>query len=448
MQENALPSLPAQANQHFMQALVELSDDHEIEVSEDVYSQNGTKLLARGARVDAKLYERVINHKLRKPIESSLVSSEAFGAEELSAEAERLLDEFLLLRNFCGWSMGQVSPIGILKRLRISPQAGTLLTVANSRNPKSREHLALVVLIAMGLAYATHCRDSQTLMDIAMAGAFHDIGEIYVDPKFFASPSEITPLQWQSFSAHPIIGAALVREVVGLGPACQTAILQHHERNDGMGYPLGICGKTMTSAANLLALAEMGAAMRGRSCPLHRIDIALKIVPSEFDSEIVRLIHTFLGDQWGLFKESYDASRKTVDVALEISGRIEKAWELRHEWDTTHPFTSKVQVAIDSLFERFVRVNRAFASTGMDGLDRVMPGLGGMDLNEICMESNCVLEEILWRLTRLSRDLALKSLSFSEAENREALRLAYILAGQADHPDLEQEAPENEPQCA
>lgn len=434
MQENALPSLPEQANPHFMGALVELSSQHEIEVSEDIYSQNGTKLLARGAKVDAKLYERVINHKLRRPIETSLVSSEAFNAKDLCSEAEKLLDEIPLLRRFCSWSMGEVTPLGLLGRLDISPQAGTLLSVANNRNPKSREHLTLVALISMGLAHSlrhkeARFKDPQLLSNIAMAGVFHDIGEIYVDPDFFTSKAGISPQQWQSFSAHPIIGAALVREVVGLDNVCQAAILQHHERVDGMGYPLGVSGKAMSLVANLLALAEMGAAMRGRGCPLHRIDVALKIVPHEFDSDMVQLIHGFLGEQWGRLEEPPPTGDTKADVH-EIATRIAKTWELRGEWDRTHPFSPTSQAMIEVIFERFVRVHRAFASTGLDGLESLLPELEGVALREVGMESNCVLDEILWRLTRLSRDLALKSQNFVEREGREALRLANILAGQ------------------
>ncbi|MBS1208823.1 MAG: hypothetical protein H6R19_1221 [Proteobacteria bacterium] len=433
MQEHALPTLPSQANQHFMEALVDLSEHHEIEVSEDIYAHNGTKLLARGSRVDAKLYERVINHKLRRPIETTLVSSRAFSTKDLCSEAEKLLDEIPLLRSFCNWSMGRVTPLGMLERVKISPQAGTLLAVAESRNAKSRAHLALVALIAAGLAHSSRYKDPQMLGDIIAASVFHDIGEIYVDPDFFASSAEITPLQWQSFAAHPIIGAALVREVVGLDATCQTAILQHHERIDGIGYPRGVTGSAMSPAANVLAIAEVVSSMRGRGCPLHRIDIALKIVPHEFDPAIIRLAHDFLDEQWGRFEEPYDPASDTTTVDIQkIADRIEKALELRHEWHVMHPFSPSAQEAIDAAFERFMCVRRAFTSTGIDGLEELLPVLGGVELREVGMESSCVLDEVLWRLTRLSRDLALKCQSFSETERQEALRLSNILAGLPD----------------
>jgi len=432
MQEYELPLLPEQANPHFMEALVDLSEHHEIEVSEDICAHNGAKLFARGSRVDANLYERVANRKLLHPIETSLVSRQAFSTKDLCREAEKLLDEIPLLRSFCNWSMNRVTPLGVLGQIKISPQAGTLLAVAESRNPKSRTHLALVALIAAGLAHSSRYKNPQLLGDVIAASVFHDIGEIYVDPNFFTSSSEITPLQWQSFASHPIIGAALVREVVGLDEVCQTAILQHHERIDGIGYPCGVTGEVMSPAANILAIAEVVSAMRGKSCPLHRIDIALKIVPHEFDPAIIHLAHDFLDEQWGGIEEQSDLADATVVDIQKISERIEKALELRHEWAVVHPFSPSVQVAIDTAFKRFMCVRRAFANTGMDSLEYLLPALGAVEQREAGVESRCVMDEIHWRLMRLSRDLAVKCQSFPENERYEALRLANILVGQSD----------------
>lgn len=434
MQENELPSLPAEANQHFVEALVDLSQHHEIEVSEDIYAQNGTKLLARGARVDSRLYERVINHRLRRPIETSLVSSHAVGVEDLCHEAERLLEEIPLLKGFCSWSMGAVTPLSILARLKFSPQAGTLLSVAESRNPKTRAHITLVTLLAMGLAYAAKYRDSERMAEVAGAGVFHDVGEIYVDPGFFASPAEITPLCWRSYASHPIIGAALAREVVGLDSVSQAAILQHHERGNGVGYPRGVAGNTLSPVASMLGLAEVVAAMRGRDCPLHRINIALKIVPHEFDPAFVHLAMAFLEEQNGKCKETPESSDRATAGLRKICERITRALELRDEWQTKQPFSIRARELVEATYERFLRIQRAFLSTGVDGLDALMPVLADVELREIDIESSCVQDEIFWRLKNLSRDLALKSLDFPEDERREILRLVNILAGWTESP--------------
>ena len=45
---------------------------HQVEVTEDIVSGNGVKLLAKGARVDANTHERLLRHKLSRPLEACL----------------------------------------------------------------------------------------------------------------------------------------------------------------------------------------------------------------------------------------------------------------------------------------------------------------------------------------------------------------------------------------
>jgi HD-GYP domain-containing protein (c-di-GMP phosphodiesterase class II) len=218
-----IPGLPTQANPHYLRALSSLAEEKEVQVAEDVYSQSGIKLLARGARVTAGLYDQVIKHRLRSPLETSLTSVEGLDTSALARTAEQALDETPLLRGFCNWSQGRVTPIGMLEHLHFSPQACTLLAVAERRAPTNRAHHVRVALITMGLANAWRYNDARLLASMGIAGMFHDIGDLYVDPALSQSGHEMTTREWMSFSSHPIIGAALAREVAGLDKVVQSA---------------------------------------------------------------------------------------------------------------------------------------------------------------------------------------------------------------------------------
>ena len=55
---------------------------------------------------------------------------------------------------------------------------------------------------------------------------------------------------------HPADGARLLLRVEGLGDVA-TAVLAHHERADGKGYPDGLVGDQIPTAARILAIAEV-----------------------------------------------------------------------------------------------------------------------------------------------------------------------------------------------
>jgi len=59
---------------------------------------------------------------------------------------------------------------------------------------------------------------------------------------------------------HPQLGATIVGRVHQLAP-CLPAILHHHERYDGSGYPKGLKGKEIPLEARILAIADAFAAM-------------------------------------------------------------------------------------------------------------------------------------------------------------------------------------------
>jgi len=59
-------------NPHFLDHVLAASETHEVQASEDILERSGIKLLAKGARVDAVLRDRLLDHKLRKPLEQCL----------------------------------------------------------------------------------------------------------------------------------------------------------------------------------------------------------------------------------------------------------------------------------------------------------------------------------------------------------------------------------------
>ncbi|GAB2887438.1 hypothetical protein GCM10027046_14670 [Uliginosibacterium flavum] len=425
----AIPALPTQANPHFLRALSSLAEETEVQASEDVFAQNGTKLLARGARITPGLYEQIINHRLRTPLETSLASAEGLDTAALCRVAEQALDETPLLRSFCHWSQGRVTPLGMLEHLHFSPQACTLLAVADRHSPANRPHHVRVALIAMGLANAWRYNDAHLLASMGVAGLFHDVGELYVDPALSQRGHEISTREWMAFSAHPIIGAALAREVAKLDKLTQAAILDHHERIDGFGYPRARRRAEVSVGGQILGLAEMISALVSREQPRQHLSVALKILPGEFAPDLVSLIGALCEDCPPDTPTESEESDMPDDIHR-VFARIAATQEIYANWQTSnYKFSPAAESATHDVFERFIGVQKAFASTGMDSFEVIAPLLSPAELREARVEARCVLNEIFWRLTRIARELALRCMKLPEGEAQVLMQLVDALAG-------------------
>ena len=56
----------------YIQQLVDTAENENISATEDIFNSHGVKLIASGTRINRNIYQKLINNKLLKPIDSSL----------------------------------------------------------------------------------------------------------------------------------------------------------------------------------------------------------------------------------------------------------------------------------------------------------------------------------------------------------------------------------------
>lgn len=80
------------------------------------------------------------------------------------------------------------------------------------------------------------------LRDIALGCLLHDIGKQYVDPRILNKPGRLDEAEFAAIMEHPLLGYQLVRQMPIESPSPAHIVLQHHERQDGQGYPNKLFG--------------------------------------------------------------------------------------------------------------------------------------------------------------------------------------------------------------
>ena len=427
-------------NAHFLQHLLKLSAQEEVKITEDVFSASGVKLIGKGTRISEGLYDRIVTHKLMKPLEGSISVGDPVTPHALTSTAEMLLDSSPSLAKLLDRDAPEDGTLGVVKRASFGEQAGSLLKVHEARLPKSLSHGVLVGLLSTGMMKRLRPGDAAALDELIVASIFHDIGELYIDPALHAArTAPLTPEEWRQMAAHPAIGHAVLKNMGGVAPTVAELVLEHHERLDGGGYPQGRDRTRISEAGHVLAVAEALSQFVGRhEEPFAYAEIALKIMPGEFSQAIIdvvaacreelraaHILQTEIDAQEGRLRSPADYQADMTGLFTKIGKIVEAIAVL--EKSPRSPALSKV---LSECQQRFERIARAISSTGLD------LALDGVELNEaspdemkqIRLEFDATLSEVRWRLVELSRRLTLQGLTLSSNEAVLLLPLRAALA--------------------
>ncbi|WP_093906942.1 HD-GYP domain-containing protein [Streptomyces sp. cf386] len=145
--------------------------------------------------------------------------------------------------------------------------------------------------------------DDDRVEVVRFAGILHDVGKLGVPTRLLRKDGPLTPEERRVIELHPEYGHEMVRGISFLGEA-RAAVLHHHERLDGSGYPYGLMGNQIPEPARVVAVADAFDAMTStRSYSRARpVSVALRELErcagSQFDPRMVTALVRAVG-QYG-----------------------------------------------------------------------------------------------------------------------------------------------------
>ena len=92
------------------------------------------------------------------------------------------------------------------------------------------------------------------------AALYHDIGKMNIPTSILAKPGKISDIEYRMIKTHPQLGCNMLKNIEFSLPVIDI-ILQHHEKEDGSGYPNGLKGKDIRLEAKILLVADVVEAM-------------------------------------------------------------------------------------------------------------------------------------------------------------------------------------------
>ncbi len=129
-----------------------------------------------------------------------------------------------------------------------------LATLFGPERAERRRHSERIMELAGALAERLELPGDQRL-NLGIAAAYHDIGELGVPAQILDKPGSLNAEERLAVETHPVVGESLLRRSVKVREILE-AVLYHHERYDGTGYPEGLKGEEIPLLARVLAIAE------------------------------------------------------------------------------------------------------------------------------------------------------------------------------------------------
>jgi PAS domain S-box-containing protein/putative nucleotidyltransferase with HDIG domain len=127
------------------------------------------------------------------------------------------------------------------------------------KDPQTAGHQKRVAQLAVAIAREMDFSLNQ-LEGIRVAGLLHDIGKIAIPMEILNKPGALSDLEGEFIKTHCRVGFDLLKNIDFPWPVLP-AILQHHERLDGSGYPAGLTDKDIILEARILGVADVVEAM-------------------------------------------------------------------------------------------------------------------------------------------------------------------------------------------
>lgn len=244
-------------------------------LNKNIYSEYGSLLLAAETRLTEEMLKSLADNRI-------LLTEEDLSPEEEPCRqwardaAEDMKSIYERTRATEEIPIDDIYVRYIPKLRRILNRAGLIAVLAELKelDDYTYQHNVAVgvisTLIGKWLGY-----DDAALTALSLASTLHDIGKVKVPAAILNKPASLTPDEYDVMKQHTVFGYELILKTLGPGRVADVA-LQHHEREDGSGYPFGLTGCDIDELSKIVAVADVFHAMTSKrvykdAMPLHLV---------------------------------------------------------------------------------------------------------------------------------------------------------------------------------
>lgn len=290
--------------------LVSTSDCQEgMQLAKAIFNDDGLVLINEGVQLTKKMIERLVNMGItyvyiKDSRTEDIVIPEVLTEETRRLAMETIKEQFSKLSD-SGKLLHAVQDPKFIKSFKKSVECiiedlnnfqGVMSALTNmySYDQYTFTHSLHVTIYSITLAMAKNYSEKQ-ILEIGLGAMLHDIGKLTTPHEILTKPGKLTEEEFAIIKEHPTTGFEILRKIHEVPFVCAHCAYQHHERENGSGYPRGLKDKEIHEYAKLIGLCDVFDALTShrsyrKAMPAHQaMEIIFAGSGTLFQKELVEL---------------------------------------------------------------------------------------------------------------------------------------------------------------
>jgi hypothetical protein len=391
---------PVLETHHFTKAVTELGEKRPVLTTEAIFNDSGVKVLDKGVAINAKLYERLIAHKLPKPIEESLASSPEVTGAVLRQHAEDAMRDVPFFARIAEDTADAGQLLDTLESLVLPDAMAFQLLLALEVRPGLFRHSVWMAMFATWMTMGPMV-SRYDLGLAASAGLLHDIGMQHLDPLLLQPSEALSAEQRRQLYSHPLVSKVLLERHHAYPVDLLRAVQDHHEFLDGSGYPRSLQGEAIGRLARILSLGELVTSRleSDRGAKELHLAVQLRMNRHRYDVTLVARLERHLRPETDIVEADVEAYEDPVAQLLAIHATV-------LDWPATYLMGLELTAArlegMQAVAAQANQLRRTLATAGVADVQLAQLGPEKLDA-PLRLELSLLGQEAAWQLRALAR---------------------------------------------
>ncbi|REE68698.1 HD-GYP domain-containing protein (c-di-GMP phosphodiesterase class II) [Paenibacillus taihuensis] len=150
--------------------------------------------------------------------------------------------------------------IPAVKSVAGHPNMFELFEAVKAQGDYTYQHNIGVGILSTMIGKWLHLSDEE-LTALTMGATLADIGKVKIPAEIINKPGKLTAEEFELVKKHAVLGYEILKNTEGINYRSALIALQHHEREDGGGYPLGLRSEKIDLFSKIVAVADIFHAM-------------------------------------------------------------------------------------------------------------------------------------------------------------------------------------------
>lgn len=251
----------SQSVDHYAHYLAKVNETNEVHATQDICNHHGVLLVKSGTRIDQSSAEKILRHRLMQPLEDQVALKDQLDGDQLSNHFHALVRRFPDLEHIHTALAFDDDFKALVYHPSLNASLRQKVTVFQARLPQQFEAAVFGAWLAALLARELGV-DKETMRAAFLAGLVRDLGFLHINPDIVFKRGTLTSEEWRAIMGHVVVGNLFLSGLSGVTEDVVRAVMEHHERYDGTGYPVGRWRDQLSVLGNIVGAADTLQAIR------------------------------------------------------------------------------------------------------------------------------------------------------------------------------------------